>query len=104
MKTSHFLALTVKWTAVHFLTCLLVVQATLKAGEAGIGVAVGTLAFLTQVLYFPVLGLALYPRHWFPGQWIYVPIAGNSLVWGLALALAIVAARRWRQNKTQPGV
>ncbi len=104
MKTFRFLAAAVKWAALHFLACLLVVPATLKAGEAGIDLAVTVLAFITKVLYFPVLGLALYPRHWFPGHWIYLPIAGNSLVWGLALATAIVIGRRWRPNKTPPDV
>ncbi|MDJ0721100.1 MAG: hypothetical protein QNJ04_05700 [Desulfobacterales bacterium] len=104
MTTFRFMAAALKWAALHFLACLLIVPATLKAGEAGIGFVVGVLAFLTKVLYFPIMGLALYPRHWFPGQWIYVPIAGNSLVWGLALAAAIMAGRRWHQKRTAPDV
>ncbi len=104
MKIFRFLAAAVKWAALHFIACLLIVPVTLKAGEAGIGVAVSVLAFLTKVLYFPVLGLALYPRHLFPGQWIYVPIAVNSLVWGLLLAAAIMAGRRRSPQKKQPDI
>ncbi len=78
------------WTAVHFLASLLIVPATLKIGAAGSGLA-GLLTEATRVLYFPILGLALYPRHWFPGRWIYIPIAGNSLVWGLGLAAVTLA-------------
>jgi hypothetical protein len=104
VKTYRFLASAVKWAAVHFLASLLIVPATLKAGEAGISVVAGVLAFLTKVLYFPVLGLALYPRYWFPGQWIYAPIAANSLIWGLALAAAIKAGRRWHQKFSAPDV
>ena len=88
MKTFRFLASALKWAALHFLACILIVPATLKAGAAGIGLT-GLLTLLTRVLYFPVLGLALYPRHWFPGHWIYVPIAFNSLIWGFFMAAAL---------------
>ena len=87
MKARHFALAVLLWTAVHFLASVLIVPATLKAGAAGSGFAV-LLTEATRVLYFPILGLALYPRHWFPGRLIYIPIAGNSLVWGLGLATA----------------
>jgi ABC-type arginine transport system permease subunit len=54
------------------------------------------LAEITRVLYFPIVSLALYPRHWFPGNWMTVPIAVNSLLWGAALALIVVVGRRLR--------
>jgi hypothetical protein len=85
------------WAAVHMLACILVVPMTLKTGAAGLGIT-GVLTQLTKVLYFPVIGLALYPRHWFPGNWIYIPIALNSLLWGLFLALSLLLARRLRRN------
>jgi len=46
------------------------------------------------------LVMALYPRHWFPGQLITIPIAINSVLWGLALALLLLVGRRflWRSR------
>jgi hypothetical protein len=43
------------------------------------------LGILSKALYFPVVTLVLYPRGLFPGNWILVPIAANSLLWGLAV-------------------
>jgi hypothetical protein len=40
---------------------------------------------VTKVLYFPVISLSLYSRQWFPGPWIVLPMAVNSLLWGLAI-------------------
>ncbi len=101
MKLVRFLASALKWTALHFLACTLIVPATLKAGAAGSSIT-GLLTLVTKVLYFPILGLALYPRHWFPGHWIYVPIAFNSMVWGVGLAAVFQTARRLLR-KSQPG-
>ncbi|MBL0713955.1 MAG: hypothetical protein JJV98_09645 [Desulfosarcina sp.] len=97
MKIARFMATGLVWAAVHFLASVLIVPATLKAGAAGSGIT-GLLTWLTKILYFPVLALALYPRHWFPGYWIYVPIVLNSLLWGLFLAatMRIVLALRRR--------
>jgi hypothetical protein len=88
-----FLKCTLVWAGVHMLACILIVPATLKTGALGSGIA-PALTWLTKVLYFPILGLALYPRHLFPGNWIYVPIAVNSLLWGLSLAAVLLIARR----------
>jgi hypothetical protein len=85
MRARVFVRHTTVWTAIHLLASILVVPATLKAGAAGMGIT-AALTWLTKILYFPVLGLALYPRHWFPGHLIYLPIAFNSLLWGVFLA------------------
>ena len=90
MRGGAFMLTALLWTALHFLASVLIVPATLKASAAGSGFT-GLLTETTRVLYFPILGLALYPRHWFPGRWIYIPIAGNSLLWGLGLATATLA-------------
>ena len=83
----------------HFLICLAIVPLTLRVGETLAGGSsdtflYGLLAMLTKILYFPILALALYPRHWFPGQMITIPIAFNSLLWGLALVLLLAGVRR----------
>ena len=46
------------------------------------------------MLYFPILSQALYPRHWFPGPWILVPTAANSLLWAVLLAGLTIGLRR----------
>lgn len=87
------------FAAVHFVLSLGIVPLTLKIGSL---VPAGTadslfykmLALVTRVLYFPILSLALYPRHWFPGNWITLPIALNSLLWGTGLALLLAVGRR----------
>jgi hypothetical protein len=83
----------------HFAASLLIVPLTLKVGETlqqnpPDSLFYGLLTGATKVLYFPILSLALYPRHWFPGQMITIPIAVNSALWGIMLALAIRIGRR----------
>jgi hypothetical protein len=83
----------------HFAASLLIVPLTLKVGETlpqnpPDSLLYGLLTGATKVLYFPILSLALYPRHWFPGQMIAIPIAVNSVLWGIMLALAIRIGRR----------
>lgn len=95
MKIVNSMATALKWAALHFLASILIVPVTLKVGEAGWGLT-GMLTLLTKILYFPVMGLALYPRHWFPGSWIYIPIALNSLVWGSFMVLIFMIIRRLR--------
>jgi hypothetical protein len=101
VKIVRFVGSGLKWASLHFLASILIVPATLKAGALGSGIT-GLLTQLTKVLYFPILGLALYPRHWFPGLWIYVPIAINSMLWGLLLASIVLIAKR-RRRTSQPG-
>jgi hypothetical protein len=101
MRPSRPLAVGMVIATGHFLLCLAIVPLTLKIGTLGPTLAPGSgvyslLAAITRVLYFPIVTLALYPRHWFPGHWITVPIAINSLLWGIALALILVIGRRLR--------
>ena len=85
----------------HLLASLLVVPLTLWVGEflmAGQAknMLLGVSYFLTRILYFPILGLALYPRYWFPGQWITIPILVNSMLWGMLLTGVVIGLRRIR--------
>ena len=57
------------------------------------------LVALTRVLYFPIITLSLYSRQWFPGNWIFVPISVNSLLWGVAAAAVFWWWRR--RSKTR---
>ena len=52
------------------------------------------LVLLSKILYFPVISLVLYPRQWFPGNLIYIPIGFNSFLWASMAWLAVVLIRR----------
>ncbi len=51
------------------------------AATDGPGFGVTLLVRLTKLLHLPLVTLALYPREWFPGGWVCVPMALNSLIW-----------------------
>ncbi|MBW2410479.1 MAG: hypothetical protein JRF72_11825 [Deltaproteobacteria bacterium] len=76
---------------IHFALCVGIVPGTmtLVAGYDNDSPAPSAffrlLVVATTVLHYPIISLALYSRHWFPGNWIYVPIGMNSLLWGIAL-------------------
>jgi hypothetical protein len=43
------------------------------------------LAGITKLLHFPIISLAWYSRHWFPGNWIYIPMGLNSILWAIGI-------------------
>jgi hypothetical protein len=102
---SGFASLGLGLAGVHFFLSWGIVPLTLAAGRTlpdGMlkSLFIGGLVAITKALYFPILALALYPRIWFPGHWIYVPVAVNSLLWGLVLAVAVVGLRRLRPARS----
>ncbi|MFO7709326.1 MAG: hypothetical protein R6V84_14240 [Desulfobacterales bacterium] len=60
----------------------------------GPGLGVTLLVRLTKLLHLPLVTLALYPREWFPGGWVYVPMALNSLIWAGGVCWLIRLYRR----------
>lgn len=58
---------------------------TAATGPQGPATITRLLVSLTRVLHFPIITLALYPRQLFPGPWILIPMAVNSLLWGIAV-------------------
>jgi len=59
------------------------------------------LVVATRILYFPIISLSLYSRQWFPGRWIYLPIAVNSLLWAAVICcLAVICQKMFRGRKT----
>jgi hypothetical protein len=40
--------------------------------------------------------MALYPREWFPGNWVYLPMAANSLIWAFGIRWLIGLFRKTR--------
>jgi len=53
---------------------------------------------VTRIFHFPVISLGLYSRQWFPGDWIFIPVAVNSLLWGYGIYL-LICLMRWIKNK-----
>jgi hypothetical protein len=76
----------------HFSLSQLILPATMALTEQSAGIpegpgpAVALLVRLTQLLHLPLVTLALYPREWFPGAWVYVPMALDSLIWATAIS------------------
>jgi hypothetical protein len=85
---------------VHFGVSQLIVPLTAAVTAAaagtpgGPGFGVTILVRLTKLLHLPLVTLALYPREWFPGGWVYLPMGLNSLIWGAGLAWLIGFCRR----------
>ena len=57
------------------------------------------LVVVTRILYFPIITLSLYSRQWFPGNWIYIPIVANSLVWGSVIYVFYYLWRKYLNRK-----
>jgi hypothetical protein len=85
----------------HFAASRIILPITMSlaaqaaAAQDGPGTAVMLLVRATKLLHFPMVTLALYPREWFPGSWVYVPMALNSLLWAWGIYGLISLYRRW---------
>jgi len=90
--------------AVHFIATKIIITLTMQMGmfAAGSSRAAGylgdTLVWVTRVLFFPIITLSLYSRKWFPGDWIYVPVVINSLLWGITIYGLICLLKRFRSR------
>jgi hypothetical protein len=90
--------------AVHFIAAKIIIALTMQMGmfAAGSSRAAGylgdTLVWVTRVLFFPIITLSLYSRKWFPGNWIYVPVVINSLLWGIAIYGLVCLLKRFRSR------
>jgi hypothetical protein len=73
---------------------LTAVLAARAAAMDGPGFGVTLLVRLTKLLHLPLVTLALYPREWFPGNWVYVPMALDSLIWAGGVSWLIRLYRR----------
>ena len=97
-KTSAIIGI----AAVHFAIARIIIALTMQMGmfaadgSRSTGFIGHFLVWITRVLYFPVISLSLYSRQWFPGNWIYVPMAANSLLWGIACYAVFRFLRRRR--------
>ena len=86
----------------HFVIVKIIVALTMHMGmfaadsSRTTGFIGHVLVWITRGLYFPIISLSLYSRQWFPGNWIYVPMAANSLLWGITLYGIFRLTRRQR--------
>ena len=53
-----------------------------------------SLMVVSKVLYFPVFTFALYPRQFFPGNFVIIPLFINSLLWALFIYILFVLVKR----------
>lgn len=88
--------------AVHFLATKGVIAITMAGAlpsaysPEGPSVVTRLLVAITRVLYSPLITSGLYPRKWFPGELINIPIVMNSLIWGFALYLFYILYKKIR--------
>ena len=83
----------------HFGLCVLIVPATMSVSgtitqQPESSPVVQLLVMLTGILYFPLISLSLYPRMLFPGSWIYIPIALNSLAVAAGIYMVVAVGRK----------
>lgn len=52
------------------------------------------LMLISKVFYFPVITMAFYPRQFFPGNLVIVPLFINSLLWALIIYVVAVLIKK----------
>ena len=55
---------------------------------------------ISKVLYSPVITMSFYPRQFFPGNLIIVPLFMNSLLWALIIYILAVLIKRLVNSAT----
>lgn len=86
---------------IHFAASVAIIAISMSAVSA-LKQAQTTLGFrilveLTRILHFPVISLSWYSRQWFPGDWIYVPMALNSIIWAGVLYVLYILVNKLRK-------
>lgn len=51
--------------------------------------------WISNALYFPVITMAFYPRQFFPGNLVIVPLFINSLLWALVIYVVAVLIKKF---------
>ena len=65
-----------------------------SAKQLAPNILIHLLVAATKILHFPIITLSLYSRHWFPGDWIYIPILINSFLWsGVICGLIVMGGK-----------
>jgi hypothetical protein len=88
----------------HFALCIGIVPVTMAVAAGNTAELQGpstlfrVLAVVTKILYWPIISLAWYPRSWFPGEWVNIPILINSLLWGTGIYVFLFFARKTKKH------
>jgi len=53
-----------------------------------------SLMVMSKVLYSPVFTFAWYPRQFFPGNFVIIPLFINSLLWALLIYVLFIFVKR----------
>jgi hypothetical protein len=88
------------WAATRAVGVLILHQTADHVFEPHLPLVPRLLVAAAKVLYFPVVSLSLFPRAWFPGGWIAVPVLVNSLVWALGLWAVARLLRRLHRRRS----
>jgi hypothetical protein len=87
--------------AVHFVFTKTVAMITFSvftthADDSRMSILGHFMIMISRVLYFPVITMAWYPRRFFPGNLIIVPLFINSMIWAILIYMMLVLVKRWR--------
>jgi hypothetical protein len=86
--------------SIHFGLSVLIIPMTmsvagaLNASQSMPTIGLQTLVAATRILHFPIISLSWYSRHWFPGDWIRVPILINSFLWAGGICFLVVGYKK----------
>jgi hypothetical protein len=67
---------------------------TSHAHERQLSLIGRSLMAMSKVLYFPVFTFAWYPRQFFPGNFVIIPLFINSLLWALLIYVIFIFVKR----------
>ena len=86
-------------TVVHSVLTKVVSMVTLSVVTANVNETqmsfIGRLMMmLSKVLYFPVITMAWYPRQFFPGNFVVIPLFVNSLLWAFVIYALFMLIKR----------
>lgn len=86
----------VQFASTQIVSVLMRAATTAAAFQETVPWHLTVLARVATALHFPIITLVLYPRQLFPGNWILIPIAANSLLWAVAITVVWRLYRRSR--------
>ncbi len=90
---------------IHFGSSLLIIAISMSVATAMNPVSAEPtfgfriLVVATRIIHFPIISLSLYSRQWFPGNWIYVPMLVNSLIWAAGIYVLFMLGKKIREKK-----
>jgi hypothetical protein len=94
-KTFTILAIAaVHFAVTKFISSITLSVVTANVHSADMPLTERLLMLISKVLYFPVMTMAFYPRRFFPGNLVMVPLFINSLLWALVIYTLVVLIKK----------